>query len=562
MNIVNIYRAVPRSERGGLLSVFLSALLSALLDLVGIAALVSVLVAVLDQDLLERSAAVRSFAQWAGITTRGGLIVTASVAVVVVVALKIVASLLLSRRRLRWVASLFESLSTREYTALLSAGCRGGDRLNSSEQIVRVNQVCHRFAYGVVNQLIVLSSESVLLIALAIALVFLNPTVLLLTVAVFVPVTLLWVFGFRRRLADEGQSEHRLQVAQNRLVAESVRGSADIETANVSQYYLDRFGRNTAQINAHRLSGETLRSASSLLTELLLVVGVAVICVVAVLVDYPIEMLKVTLGIFVVVAYRITPCIRRMVGAVQELRRNSYTVPLVADVRPTAPIDTSADRLPFSRSIVVNNISFDYGRGSVIDNLSFTVNRGDYVAVRGVSGAGKTTLLNIIAGLIDPRSGSVEVDSVPITPLNRRSWQNNIAFVRQDIFLTDSTIAANVAFGVEPEAVDRDRLDRALHDAGLDEWVAQLPAGVDTAVGELGERLSGGERKRIAIARALYRRASLLIMDEATVSLDPNSESHILELLANLKSEHRNPTLLFVTHSDSAARFCDRTITI
>ncbi|MBQ5930888.1 MAG: ATP-binding cassette domain-containing protein, partial [Tidjanibacter sp.] len=172
-----------------------------------------------------------------------------------------------------------------------------------------------------------------------------------------------------------------------------------------------------------------------------------------------------------------------------------------------------------------------------------------------------TTLFNIVAGLFEPAEGSVKVDGVAIEGAElRRKWQNNIAYVSQDLYIPDISIAENVAFGVAPDKIDRQRLDEAIDKARLRELVDSLANGADTVTGEGGCRLSGGQRQRIGIARALYKEASVLMLDEATSSLDEATERDIVEAVERLSQSNQSLTILFISHNPKTLSFCDRIV--
>jgi ABC-type multidrug transport system fused ATPase/permease subunit len=212
--------------------------------------------------------------------------------------------------------------------------------------------------------------------------------------------------------------------------------------------------------------------------------------------------------------------------------------------------------MSFDREIRIQNISYRYPQSELdaVSNTSLTIKRNQSVAFVGETGSGKSTMVDLLIGLLEKTSGSCQVDGQEITEDNVRAWQKNIGYVPQTIFLTDDTVMSNIAFGLTEDMVDIDAVERAAMMAHLHDFVIELPEGYNTLVGERGVRLSGGQRQRIGIARALYQNPSLLVMDEATSSLDNVTEALISEAIHSLSGE---VTLVIIAHRLSTIRECD-----
>jgi ABC-type bacteriocin/lantibiotic exporter with double-glycine peptidase domain len=209
------------------------------------------------------------------------------------------------------------------------------------------------------------------------------------------------------------------------------------------------------------------------------------------------------------------------------------------------------------RDIVFEDVTFRYGAGTpaVFEHLNLRIRAGEVIGVAGPNGSGKSSFADLLLGLLAPTSGRILADGADIGGRNRAAWQSTIAYVPQHTALIDGTILENVALGIATEDVDQARLESALRIARVDEFVATFPQGHHTLLGERGVQLSGGQRQRLGIARALYRRASLLVMDEATASLDVTAEREI----TNALREHaRSMTLVIIAHRRSALAGCDR----
>ncbi|MFZ9369911.1 MAG: ABC transporter ATP-binding protein, partial [Ilumatobacteraceae bacterium] len=209
-----------------------------------------------------------------------------------------------------------------------------------------------------------------------------------------------------------------------------------------------------------------------------------------------------------------------------------------------------------TKQLELKDVSFKYPTAATpsLQNVSLVVNRGEAVGFVGPSGAGKSTLVDVILGLFAPTSGVVSVDGSDVHQ-NLRNWQNQIGYVPQAIYLTDDTLRRNVAFGLNDENIDDDLVREAIRLAQLHEFVTTLPDGLETVVGERGVRLSGGQRQRIGIARALYHKPSVLVLDEATSSLDTPTEHGVMQAVQALQG---SKTVIIVAHRLSTVEYCDR----
>ena len=217
--------------------------------------------------------------------------------------------------------------------------------------------------------------------------------------------------------------------------------------------------------------------------------------------------------------------------------------------------------LALSQSIRFEGVGFRYSSNSpwVLDSIDLTISKGTRVGIIGSTGSGKSTTLDLLMGLLEPTRGKILVDGYPIDQNNHRAWQCTIAHVPQSIFLSDASIAENIAFGVPPDKIDLDRVKKAAQKARIADFIESRVEGYETFVGERGVRLSGGQRQRIAIARALYKKVSIFIFDEATSSLDGDTEKEVMQAIESLDQEL---TILIVAHRLETLKHCDEIISI
>ena len=213
--------------------------------------------------------------------------------------------------------------------------------------------------------------------------------------------------------------------------------------------------------------------------------------------------------------------------------------------------------MPFNDKIELKNVSFSYeDKKSIIENLSLSIPKDQRVGFIGPSGSGKTTIIDLIIGLLTPDSGSICVDGKNIAN-HIREWQANIGYIPQHIFIFNDSIKANIALGIAPEKIDKERICKVIEMAQLSDFVSQQPQGVDTIVGDHGIKLSGGEQQRLGIARALYRDPEILVMDEATSALDNTTENEFMSAIDSLTGQK---TIIIIAHRLTTVENCDKVI--
>jgi len=216
-------------------------------------------------------------------------------------------------------------------------------------------------------------------------------------------------------------------------------------------------------------------------------------------------------------------------------------------------------QMPFNQNIILKQLGFRYGEQApyVLKNINLTISKGSRVGFIGTTGSGKSTLLDIIMGLLQPTDGTLEIDGKAITVGNHRAWQAHVAHVPQSIFLADSTIEENIAFGIPRDQINHSRVKRAAQQAQISDSIESWPKQYQTFVGERGIRLSGGQRQRIGIARALYKEADVIIFDEATSALDSETEQAVMQAIEGLGKEL---TLLIIAHRLTTLKNCTKIV--
>ncbi|MEK9613763.1 MAG: ATP-binding cassette domain-containing protein, partial [Flavobacteriaceae bacterium] len=263
------------------------------------------------------------------------------------------------------------------------------------------------------------------------------------------------------------------------------------------------------------------------------------------------------LGVFVAAAFRMIPSINRILSALQNIKYYGATVNKIYDQIigfDFSKSNKNSKEFAFDKEIKLEDIQFSYKEKIILNSINLKIKKGTTIGIVGASGSGKSTLVDLINGLLKPTKGTITVDGIQIDEFIK-SWQQTIGYVGQEIFLIDDTIKANIAFGMSDQEINMDSVYKALEAAQLSSFIDELELGIETKVGERGIQLSGGQKQRIGIARALYQNPSVLIFDEATASLDNETEKHVMNSIYNLKQDK---TMIIIAHRISTLQDCDQ----
>lgn len=405
------------------------------------------------------------------------------------------------------------------------------------------------------------TAEGFSLLAVAAVIVINDPPVAGIAILYFSAVGLLYQrrIGGRQKVA--ARQSHREIAVRYRQVQEAVRATKELAVLHREEYFVRRFYQTKLQLADAQRILIFYQMLPRQFLDLAFILGAALMAVFA-FGTRSSEEAVASLGLFLTASFRLISPLNRVMTvytvartAEPAIEQVKHDLAVLNAFHITRADRSQANRLAPSR-LEVADVSFRYEESpsDVLSEISLQIDAGDDVGIVGGTGVGKTTLLDLLLGLLDPRDGQVLVAGRPLAEC-RADWQLSIGYVPQEIVLTDDTIGANVAFGIEAEDIDQDQLLEALRLAQMDTFVAGLPEGMDTFVGEYGVRLSGGQRQRLGLARALYHHPTVLVLDEATSALDSHTEALIMETIASL---HGAMTIISVSHRLSTLKHCDR----
>ena len=432
---------------------------------------------------------------------------------------------------------------------------------NSGKLIQSIVGEINLFASNGLMAIVILVTEIFTLVAFSILLLIVEPIGTMVIIIVFSFFSFLFVAFTRKNIISWGQARQYHDGLGIQSLQEGLGAAKDVKLLGKETEFLKRYViHNQSSGRVARLQA-TLLLMPRLWLELLAVIGLALLTISMLMQGKDVLDLFPILGLFAAAAFRLMPSINRILNSIQNLRFVFPVVDVLSkefDLVNTASFakDNKKEKVKIFNELQLLNVFYKYPSSSKfsIENISFSIKNGESIGFIGASGAGKSTLVDILLGLLYPTSGEILLDGKDVHQ-NIRIWQKNIGYVPQFIFLTDDTLRRNVAFGLPEIEIDDEAVKSAIKLAQLEDFVAGLPKGLDTMVGERGVRLSGGQRQRIGIARALYHDPMVLVLDEATSSLDTATEKSVME---SVKSLRGNKTIVTVAHRLSTISDCDR----
>lgn len=554
-NLLRLLGIMPVRRRWQFVGVLVLTLVGAVAELISIGAVVPFLQLIAAPKTLARLPILGTFLQ-GYLGNPGDLLVPAAIVLATTAIVSALIRMLLVFVTNRYVSGLTHDLSMIVFGRVIRQPYSLFIQRNSAEVLSGLDKVGVVGAYLIAPLLTALSS---LVIAIGIiGLLFsVNSTVALISGSAIIFLYLMVGVVTKPRLLRGGRRLAATSTARVKLTQESLGGIRDIILDHSHGMFERQFKVVDAEARRATAQQNTISQVPRYLVE---GVGIVLIAVFAIFYAHQpggVVQAIPLLGVLALSAQRLLPLVQNVNYAWVQY---AATVGFIADIfnlidAPVLVTSRNERVVPFRDTLELKDVSFQYTPDiSALKSIDLRIERGQRIGFMGTSGSGKSTLIDIIMGLISPSDGEILVDGETVDVSNIGAWQAQISHVPQTIFLADTSIAANIAFGVSAEAIDLERVRHSADQAGVDQFIRSLANGYDTLVGERGVQLSGGQRQRIGIARALYKRANILILDEATSALDIPTEVAVMEAVRKLDS---NLTVLIVAHRLSTLKNCD-----
>ena len=548
--------------------VFFCSLLGSIFEVIGVGIIVPLVQAFMNPEKLLESEWIQIFLNWFSIDESDAtqIVILVTVGVIIIFLFKNLYFIFLSWIRIKFSCKVSRELSTKMMSSYMKKGYEFFLTSNTADLSRNIGADVSGVD-TIIYQLLRVLIDS-LTIKMIIIYIMVTDWIMALSVVIMAFLCLLLIYGyFRVKMREAGQHYNKYNGITVKYLLQALHGIKEILVMHKQEYFI----RHYEEANREKQKGAIKQTVGvespAYIIEGLCVAGLLMtVCFRLTMNSQSAITLVPALSAFAVGAFRILPSLGRISSA---LNTAIYYMPSLGHVydnlkkigdeqgeeKSNSEGKVFAEKLSFSKEITIDNISWHYQNSEkyIIKNLNLTIPKGTSVAFVGQSGAGKTTLADIILGLLHPQKGQILVDGNDISIFGKELG-HIMGYVPQSVYLIDDTIRNNVAFGIEQSDIEDDRIWKALEQAQLKEFVANLEFGLDTFVGDRGIRFSGGQRQRIAIARALYENPDIIIFDEATAALDNETELAVMDSIRSLQGYK---TLIIIAHRLTTIKECE-----
>jgi ABC-type multidrug transport system fused ATPase/permease subunit len=430
---------------------------------------------------------------------------------------------------------------------------------NSSETLANLNNV-QLVVNGVINPLMQSAVSMLFVLAIAMALLIANAPISILTALTFGAIYWFITLTTRKELNKNSEVYAKLETQRLQAVQEGLGGVRDVILDGTQGFFINRYWYHEYRQRHTQAANDFMKYAPRYMIESFGMIFIALLAFWITLRTANVSSALPILGALALGAQRALPQIQLIYISWASINANKAVLANVVSVLQlpiwsAAPV-AAESQLRVEYSIELDDVGFRYrGDGpDAVFGVTLRIERGARIGFIGKTGSGKSTLADLIMGLLQPTRGEIRIDGEPLTAANLKQWQAGIAHVPQTIYLADTSIAENIAFGHDPRSIDRRRVREAAEQAQIATFVDSLPEQFETLVGERGVRLSGGQRQRIGLARAFYKRAGIIVLDEATSALDNETEAAVMDAIY---TKSRDVTVLIIAHRLTTLRTCN-----
>lgn len=558
----NLLSLLSKQQRHGLFQIQVLVIFMAIFEVISLLSILPFMALVGNSNLLLEPGILNDIFKYSGIIEQGDFLIFLALGVLLIILSSSIFSIYTTWKYTMFGNQLGADIGNRLYKFYMKQPWLFHSSENSTKLITKIAHEGHRTTYSIINPVLNLNAKFVSIFFIAGALFLFNPIFAALGAAIF-GISYFIIFSTVKFYLDRnGKVISNETQMRFRLMSEGFGGIRDTLLLGRQSTFTKRFNSVSNNIAYAMGNNQTLTNVPRFFIELV-VLSAIILLILFLLITKNANILPI-ISLYALAGLKLLPGFQQVYTSLSVIRSNIPAFEaLKKDLLSSQYIDESEEiysnnneKISFSRSIKFKNISFSYPRhdSKIIEDVSIEIPINSTIGIVGSSGSGKSTAADLLLGLLTPSKGQIFIDNKALDFKNLRDWQNRLGYVPQSIYLSDSSIKENIAFGLALDEIDESQISYSIKQAHLKDFINSLPAGVDTIVGERGVQLSGGQRQRIGIARALYSKADVLILDEATSSLDGITEKTIMDAIHDFSGKK---TIIMIAHRLATVRECD-----
>ena len=491
--------------------------------------------------------------------TKEGYIIGLTILLIITYIVKFFYTIFLSSKQNSFAFNVHKGLTQKLYYGYLNKPYVFHTSNSSGELISNINIELSVFTFNILLPIITLITEFLICFALCILMIFVNPILTILLISFLILITYIFQKITSKKIKKWGKLRQENEFESVKQMQEGFGGIKEVKFYGVENFFLERYRKFNTIVAETGRKHQTLIQLPRVFIELIFIFSICVSILINTFILKDNSTFIETLALFAASAIRLMPSINKILNSIQSIK---YAYPVIEklelefiEINNYKKANETVLKINFD-SLIIKNLTYFHPETTipVIDNLNIEIKRGELIGIVGESGSGKSTLIDLILGLLETNLGEILVNNQKISSV-ASSWRKNIGYVNQNTFLCDESILKNVAFGKLDSEINLPKVKEALKMAQLEDFILNLPDGINSSVGERGVKLSGGQKQRIGIARALYNEPEVIILDEATSSLDIETEKNFLDAINNISKEK---TMIVIAHRINTLKNCKK----